>query len=368
MSFLKSVVAMYFVAVLGTASAAPPKDPSTQPGMEHVAIWALDIGKSARFLNETLGWRTHPIDFGVPEDNEVFGGMKLGFVDANGLWIELVQPTTAGPGMEFLKEKGNGAIVELDFFLQDFDRNFAQMKARGIDLIGMDGKPMKGNGLLQEYVVVDGKRIPADERLSYLPFDVARGTSIELAWEYPNGVVYLRDAQWSAQQATPKDGPRLDHVVVLAADLDATAKVYTDILRLPRISMQEGLSREWMGVDGRKHAWIKSNDHGFWIELVTPAANDAGKAALKKFGDGAIMELVVEVDDIAAFYERMQAKGITMTAGDAHPLPPGQKFIISKATGDRYNYFPLDRSEGMRILLYQRGPKHRSVYHRRDRG
>jgi catechol 2,3-dioxygenase-like lactoylglutathione lyase family enzyme len=345
----------------------PPTDPETHPSLEHVAIWAEDVGRSAAFLEDALGWRLHPMVFGVPDDNPVYGGMDLRFVDGNGLWLELVQPMTEGPGMEFMKEKGNGAIVELDFFVNDFDRNFEQMKARGIDLVGMDGKPMVGGGLLQEYVMVDGKRVLADERLSYLPFELARGTSIELAWEYPNGAVYVRDAQWSAAVATPKDTPRLDHVVVLAEDLDSTAHIYGDILRLPRHSSAKGLRRPWLGVGDEGHAWFVCSASGFWLELVSPGKSAAGQAAIRKFGDGNIMELAAEVQDIEAFCRRMNAKGITMTAGDDQPLPQGQTAVTVEGTGDRFAYFPLDRSEGMRIMVFQRGPAATSVYHLRDK-
>lgn len=367
MKLKMSVLAFVLYGVAPWACASPVKDPTTQPSLEHLAVWAVDVTRTATFLQETLGWRLHPMVFGVPEDNPVFGGMDLRFVDANGLWLELVQPTADGPGMAFLNEKGNGALVELDFFVQDFDRNVSQMKARGIEVIGMDGKPMVGDGLLQEYVMVDGKKVVADERLAYLPFDLARGTSIEMGWEYPNGAVYVRDAQWNSKLATPRDMPRLDHVVVLAQDLEASAKVYSDVLRLPRAPLDTGLRRNWMGVADRGHAWFQGNNHGFWIELVSPDKSEAGRTALKKFGDGNIMELAVEVSDIDAFHDRLMARGIKLTAGDATPLPTGTKALTMKQGGDRYAYLPLERTEGMRILVFQRGAGKSSVYQRRDR-
>jgi hypothetical protein len=108
------------------------------PRLEHPAVWAEGINETAEFLQDALGWRRHPIEFGVDKDNEVFGGMNLAFVDANGFWLELVQPTTEGPAMDFLKEKGNGSLVELGFEIDDFDKNLESMTARGFDLIGMD--------------------------------------------------------------------------------------------------------------------------------------------------------------------------------------------------------------------------------------
>lgn len=181
-------------------------------------------------------------------------------VDANGLWIEPVQPTTEGPGMEFLKLKGDGALVELDFAVDDFDKNIETMRAKGIELIGMDGKPMKDRGLLSEWVMIDGERRYADELLSYLPFDVARGTSIELFWEFPNGAILLRDKMVEGRTLTPKSAARLNHVAVLAEDVEATARVYTDILGLKRLPRRDGPARDWLEVGPTSHAWIEANE------------------------------------------------------------------------------------------------------------
>ncbi len=340
--------------------------PFNQPSLEHMAVWAEDLDKSGAFLHEALGWRTNPLVFGVAEDNATFGGMKLSFVDANGMWLELVQPLNEGPGMAFLREKGNGGIVELDFMVEDFDRNFADYKARGIDLIGMDGLPMKNGGLLKEWVLIDGKKVDADERLSYLPFDLARGTSIELAWEYPNGAMFVRDDMIAPDNKTPTSAPRLDHVVVLSADLEATARVYTDILRLPRHPLQAGMRRAWMGLGSSGHTWIPANEKGFWIEIVAPQPGSSPEI-LRKHADGTLLEIGAEVPDIDAFHDRMKAKGITLTAGDATPLPSGKKALSDATSGDQYAYLPLDRSYGMRIMVFQRGPAATSVFHRRDR-
>ena len=320
------------------------------PRLEHLALWSENIDDTAAFLDDALGWKRHPIVFGVDDDNETFGGMSLAFIDANGLWIEPVQPTTDGPGMEFLKAKGNGALVELDFAVDDFDKNIETMRAKGIELIGMDGKALKNRGLLSEWVMIDGKRGYGDELLSYLPFDVARGTSIELFWEFPNGVVLLRDKMVDGKMLTPASAARLNHVVVLAQDVEATARVYTDILGLNRLSKRDGAQRDWLEVGPTAHAWIEANDDGFLIEIVGPKTAGA-KGAIKSLGDGLILELVVEVTDLDALYDRMKAKGVVMTAGDNLPLPRGEKSVAAGA--DRFAYFPREKSCGMRIMAFE---------------
>lgn len=83
---------------------------------------------------------------------------------------------------------------------------------------------------------------------------------------------------------------------------------------------------------------------------------------MKSIGDGTILELVVEVSDIDALYDRMKAKGVTMTAGDGVPLPRGAKSI--DAGGDRFAYCPRDKSCGMRIMAVDARTKAGSIIRR----
>lgn len=361
---------LMMMAVCVTASslvaAESPATPGFNPHLEHMAVWVKDLDKTAAFLNDALGWRRHPLQFGVDNDSKVFGGMKLGFVDANGIWLELVEPTTPGPGMDFLTQKGNGALVELDFFVDDFDKSVAAVSAKGIQPMGMDGKPMVNGGLLSEWAIKDGKRVRGNERLFYFPMEVSRGTSVEIGWEYPNGVVLLRDATWTAADRTPRSAPRADHTVVLASDMQKTVDFYTNTLGLHRQSSTSGIRRDWMGVSDDGHVWINGNGRGMWIEVITPSSAGSSVLKDKRFGDGAIMELAVEVSDIAQFHDAMHAKSITMTAANDAPLPAGKKAVTVPSTGDSYSYFPSNKSEGMRIMVFQRGPKATSVFHKRD--
>jgi len=363
--FLVLLLALLTAPIETWAAPRDPKDYSTAPRLDLLAVWVRDVDKTAAFLNDVLGWRRHPLQFGVKEDSEVFGGMKLAWVDANGIWLELVQPTTEGPGMKFLREKGDGSVVELDFFVDDFDKSVGLLKAKGIQPMGMDGKPMKEGGLLREWVIVDGKRVEGAERLAYLPVEAARGTSIMLGWEFPSGAVIRRDKTWSEKERTPRSTPRTDYVTVASADLENTAAVYTRVLNLKRLSATVGIRRDWMGVAEDTQAWIKSPSK-LWVNLVSPTGKAADRILKdSRLGDGAIVEIAAEVPNIDAFYDAMLGKGIVMTAGDATPLPSGSKAVTSP-TGDRYCYFPLDRSEGMRIMIFERSNGPLGALRRRD--
>ena len=349
LSFLPFLI----IPVRSWAVPPAPTRPPTQPHLEHVAIWAADLKKTEAFLQDALGWRRHPLEFGVGNDSAVYGGMSLAFIDANGFWLELVEPTTEGPGMEFLKQKGNGSIVELDFFVDDFDKSVDWLKAKGVEPWGMDGKPMVNGGLLREWAKIDGKVRDADERILYLPPEASGGTSIELGWEYPTGVVFYRDETWGPDKKTPANAPRIDHVTVAAADLEKAAEVYTKVLELKRATGVPGIARDWMGVSETGQTWIHGNSN-VWVNVVAPTGPEGQKVlADSRFGDGNIMELAAEVPSIEAFYDAMKAKGITLTAGDGVALASGAKAVTSPS-GDRYAYFPLDRSEGMRILVFER--------------
>jgi hypothetical protein len=108
-----------------------------------------------------------------------------------------------------------------------------------------------------------------------------------------------------------------------------------------------------MGVNEQDQTWIHCNSN-VWVNVVAPTGATGQKVlADPRFGDGNIMELAAEVPSIDAFHDAMQAKGITMTAGDGTVLPAGAKAVVSPS-GDRYAYFPLDKSEGMRIMVFER--------------
>lgn len=338
------------------------------PRIEHLAVWAEDLDETAAFLDDALGWKRHPLEFGVDEDDEVFGGMELAFIDANGLWLELVQPTTEGPGMDFLREKGNGSLVELDFLIDDFDKNIEEMRSRDIELIGMDSNPIVGDGLLREWTRLNGETGRGDERLSYVPFDMACGTSIELLWEHPvTGVVHRRNAHKSLEWTSVKDGPRLDSVCVLGREIEKISSVYTDILRLERLPVSSGIDRGWMSLGGTNHSWINGNSDSIWIELIAPKSGHLEMDSLKSLGEGSIVELTVEISDIEEFYDKMRKKDIVLTAGDATPLPKGDKAVVNTASGDRYAYLPLEKSKGMRIMVFERADADGGIFNKRDR-
>ena len=118
----------------------------SQLRLDHAAIWVEDMKKTVGFLTEVVGWRRHPMEIAVSVEDETTGGMEAVFIDANGLWLELILPTSPGPGMDILEEKGDGAIIEINFEPDDYQAVLDDMKVRGIPLFNMDGSPLGEDG------------------------------------------------------------------------------------------------------------------------------------------------------------------------------------------------------------------------------
>ena len=90
-----------------------------------------------------MGLKRHPMKFGVDTDaNKAIGGMEAAFIDANGVWLVLVQPTGPGPLMDQLHEKGEGHVSELIVEVDDLEKFYDDMKAKGVQMQNIDGTPL----------------------------------------------------------------------------------------------------------------------------------------------------------------------------------------------------------------------------------
>ena len=76
--------------------------------------------------------------------------------------------------------------------------------------------------------------------------------------------------------------------------------------------------------------------------------------------------LVIEVDDMAKYYDEMLTKGVQMTYADGTPIPENEKCFVLEPYGIKAAYFPKDVSQGMTIEVTQRGPRDTCLLHKRD--
>jgi len=341
--------------------------------LDHLAIWVSDMEKTTSFLTDIVGLKRHPMVVEVSDDDPTCGGMEAVFIDGNGLWLEMILPTTPGPGMDILEQAGDGAIVEVNFEAvdQDYINVIDDMAARGIEMLSMDGSPLVDGGRIDEGVRGKEETSETGQRIAYWPTEVSRGTTVEVYEKLSDdetNLLIVRDQEWLGQ-VRDSAAPRIDRVGILVEDIEKTLSFYTDIMGLEPCPEIFELQADVNDVGGMRIAFVKaSHTENIWVQLVQPVSAGYAMDLLKEKGDGYAMEVSVEVDDLEAFCDRMQAQGITMVKFDGSALDPGTKWDTVEPSGDRICYFPLDVSRGLKMMMYQRGPRETSVLHRRDDG
>lgn len=361
----KALAGVSLLASPWAVAQAPVTTPQVTLG--HVAVWAEDIEATSRFLTDVVGWRRHPMRFGIDSSDKTIGGIELANIDANGFWIELVSPTSPGAALDVLKQKGDGAIGELVVLSTDFDGLVKNMKQRGITLQNMDGTDRQGHEAVTLGIEHDGVRRPARLRVGYWPPEVSRGASVEVV-EYssgaPENVIAIRERTRS-REPFPAGTPRLDRICIIVKDIDASARFYTDVLGFRRIPLEFGLDAATNAQSGgMKGAFIDTGS--VWLALVQPVGPGPLMDYLEKKGDGHIAELIAEVDDLGAYYDAMKARGITLEDTRGEPLSETKKAHVLEPYGDRIAYFPTRVSHGMVIEVFQRGSTPASLIRQRD--
>ena len=337
--------------------------------LDHIAVWTDDIDKASSFFTDIVGWKRHPMEFGVSPEDETTGGMEGVFFDANGIWLELILPTSPGPGMDILNEKGSGAIIEINFEPHDYDAVLAEMKAKGIPMENMDGSPLGDDGgVIKEGVAEeDGGIDEQGQRIAYWPKELACGSTVEIYEmdeDDDKALLTIRDKMWEGEKADPST-PRCDHISIFVKDLEKAASFYTDVMGLKRHPLPVEIDGDAnAGVGGLKMAFIDTN--GVWLELVQPTGPGPFMELLEEKGDGYIAELIAEVDDIDAYYDQMKAKGVQLVDAEGRPLGDDRKAFELEPFGTRGAYFPTEATDGLTIQLYQRGPRETDIMHRRD--
>lgn len=141
--------------------------------------------------------------------------------------------------------------------------------------------------------------------------------------------------------------------------------------------MEFGVSSDDATTGGMKGVFFDGN--GLWLELILPTSPGPGMDILNEKGSGAIMdvlkaqgnghlaELVIEVDDMAKYYDAMHAKGVQMAYADGTPIPADEKFFVLEPYGSKAAYFPKEVSQGMTIEVTQRGPRETCLLHKHKR-
>lgn len=337
--------------------------------MDHLAIWVGDMDKTLAFLTDIVGWKVHPMVIEVDADDPTVGGMKAIFVDGNGLWLELIEPTTAGPGMDILEQRGPGAIVEANFEAlgSDYFKAIDIMEAKGIKMLAMDGSPLVNYGRIDEGVQGMEETAETGQHIAYWPTEQTGGTTVEIysrELDDKTSLLNVRDLQWKDVRPDPKS-PRAHHVVIMVKNIDHAAGFYTETMGLKRSPENFNLSAEDNdGVGSMKIAFINSGNEKFWLELCQPEGPGPVMDYLIEKGEGQMTELVIEVDDLGEYYDTVLAKGVQLVDIGGKPIASDKKYDVLQPSGEKIAYFPKDAACGMNIEIVERGPRETSIMHR----
>jgi methylmalonyl-CoA epimerase len=120
---------------------------------------------------------------------------------------------------------------------------------------------------------------------------------------------------------------RINHIAVAVRDVDASAKLFKDLIGL------EGGRVEVIDNFEVKVAFFSVG--GVKIELVEPLNPESGLAKyIEKKGEG-IHHIAIEVDDVASALEHYKAKGVQLI--HEHPEPGAKDTLVAflhpKSTG-----------------------------------
>lgn len=357
------------LAATGCASSYDRYSSGSELRLSHVAIIVDDVEQTSSFFTDVVGWKRHPIEFSIGGDEPTTGAMKLAFIDANGLWLELVEPVAPGPAQDLLNQKGSGTIIELAFATNDFDQMIERMAQDGIQMLAMDGSPLgEQSGRVDQTIRVNDSVQRLSVRIAYWPTSLTHGTSaevIDLSPDRDPDVFSLRD-ETHQDEPYAEEVPRMDRIAIMVEDVEESAAFYTDVLGLkrhPRTFVMGGDGNEQSG--GMKVAFIDGG--AVWLALVQPIGEGPLKDYLEANGNGYIAELIAEVDDLSEFFDKMKAEGVHMVGTDGRPLDDEIKAHVLVPFGDRIAYFPSDVSRGVTLELSERGPPETSLIHARDR-
>lgn len=138
---------------------------------DHVGIVVRDVEKAVRFYSEVLGWKlptegpySKILTVDVPGEK-----IRYAMLSSRENYLELLEPHE-GVWLDYLREKGEGAICELCVLVDDIVKARRELEAKGVVPTDRFKKPLK-EGFMEA---------PSGSRYFYLPEDQTLGTWIEV--------------------------------------------------------------------------------------------------------------------------------------------------------------------------------------------
>jgi catechol 2,3-dioxygenase-like lactoylglutathione lyase family enzyme len=137
---------------------------------------------------------------------------------------------------------------------------------------------------------------------------------------------------------------RLHHVGIVTSNIDNAVQHYVKDFGCPAPKIA---SVERPGVKLRTA--MLSLGSGTHLQLIEPSIG-LGVAELQSRGEGAIIEMAFEVDDIESFAREKRAAGATLTDLLGNPI---EADYLVAASGNRYVYLAKDDNLGTSIELIE---------------
>ena len=138
---------------------------------DHVGIVVSDLEKSVKFYTEVLGWAlpsegpySKILEVDVPGEK-----IKYAMLSSGETYLELIEPQE-GVWLEYLEQRGDGAICELCVLVDDIERARKYIESKGITPYDRFRNPLKHKF----------EKAPSGSKYFYLPTEDTFGTWIEI--------------------------------------------------------------------------------------------------------------------------------------------------------------------------------------------
>lgn len=354
--YKKLIILMSFITIVSCEFNNVDEKPRDEK-LDHIAVWSENWKKSAKFLEDYIGWDLHPIIFGAA--GESVGDMELVFVDGNGLWLELVEPTSEGPGKDLLDLLGDGAVVELDFQSENYQASLDSAINNNLQMLGMDGLPLKDRGRIIDGIIDPNSDGPLpDEYIAYFPYELTGGTAVEI-YERNDGdvesILAQRDRMWQREklnQPIKQNQPKTRYLTILVEDIETVRNFYKNHILLSEV----GSVTDW---NGHKLSIIDGEgvyEEKIFIRLIQPVASDEIMNIFKQKGSGHVLEIGIEVNSLNEFKQRINSidDNVKMVdlSGETHNLD--NPWSIDLVLNENYFYIPQDISYGMSLKIFEK--------------
>ncbi len=286
------------ITIRTIAANTQPDSGGTRAGvkLDHVHFMVKDLDKAMKSYQELLSL-TPTGNGGFKRDTE---SSRIRMLPMHGGRIELIELLSSAPDSRmsrFVKEHGEG-VGGFCIFLQDFDKEIAALKRKGIG-VQVTNPPAT-------------KDVKYPFRLGWVEADQAHGAWIEFV---DVKTIPASERNWDIAGKT-KPARTFDHVHFIVRNLDAALKTYEKLLGLTP-SGKGGFRRDFQG--GRIGMLPL---HGARIEMVEPSpGNDRMYRFLKERGEG-VGGFSIFVEDFDKEIEDLKRKGIPVQVMTTPILDP----------------------------------------------